>query len=98
MLLRRSVIKEIGLFDERFTVYGYDTDLSYRIRLAGYKNYYFPKTFIINTKLSGASQFNWQFVKNFYGAMIIFAVKYLVKMPAIKLQSAPGLPLVYEIE
>jgi len=35
MLLRRSVLNETGLFDERFAQYGYDTDLSYRIRLAG---------------------------------------------------------------
>ena len=98
MLLRKAAIKEVGLLDESFVTYGYDTDISYRMRLAGYKNYYFPKTFIINTEGSKAPEFNWQFVKNFYGAMIIFAIKYLVKMPAIKLQGTPGLPLVYEIE
>jgi len=98
MLLRRSVIKEIGLFDERFAVFGYDTDLSYRIRLAGYKNYYFPKTFIINTNGGNAPRFNWQYVKYFYGAMIIFAVKYLFKMPEVKLQGIPKMPLVYEVE
>jgi len=98
MLLRRSVIKEIDLFDERFAVFGYDTDLSYRIRLAGYKNYYFPKTFIINTNGGNAPQFNWHFVKDFYGAMIIFAMKYLFKMPEVKLQGIPKMPLVYEIE
>jgi GT2 family glycosyltransferase len=79
-------------------MYGYDIDMSYRIRLTGYKNYYFPKTFIINTNGGIRPQFNWQFVKNFYGAMIIFAVKYLLKMPEIKLQGIPKMPLVYEVE
>jgi len=98
MLLRRSVLNETGVFDENFFMYGHDTDMSYRIRLAGYKNYYFPKTFIINTTGGIAPKFNWQFVKHFYGAMIIFAVKYLFKMPEIKLQGISKMPLVYEIE
>ncbi len=98
MLLRRSVLNEAGVFDENFFMYGYDIDMSYRIRLTGYKNYYFPKTFIINTNGGIRPQFNWQFVKNFYGAMIIFAVKYLLKMPEIKLQGIPKMPLVYEVE
>ena len=98
MLLRRSVLNETGVFDENFFMYGHDTDLSYRIRLAGYKNYYFPKTFIINTTGGITPEFTWQFVKNFYGAMIIFAVKYLFKMPEIKLQGISKMPLVYEIE
>jgi GT2 family glycosyltransferase len=98
MLLRRSVLNETGVFDENFFMYGHDTDLSYRIRLAGYKNYYFPKTFIINTTGGIAPEFTWQFVKHFYGAMIIFAVKYLFKMPEIKLQGISKMPLVYEIE
>jgi len=98
MLLRRSVLGETGLFDEKFFMFGYDTDLSYRIRLAGYKNYYFPKTFIINARAANAPEFNWQFMKNFYGAMIIFAIKYIFRMPEIKLQGVPQLPLVYEVE
>jgi len=98
MFLRRSVLNETGVFDEKFLMYGHDIDMSYRIRLAGYKNYYFPKTFIINTAGGISPEFNWQFVKNFYGAMIIFAVKYLFKMPEIKLQGITKMPLAYEIE
>jgi GT2 family glycosyltransferase len=98
MLLKRFVLNTTGIFDENFFMYGHDIDMSYRIRLAGYKNYYFPKTFIINTNGGIRPQFNWQFIKNFYGAMIIFAVKYLFKMPEIKLQGIPKMPLVYEVE
>ena len=99
MLLRKSAINEVGLFDERFVKHGYDIDLSYRMRLAGYKNYYFPKTYIINFKTQTESKLSWQFIKNFYGAMFIFAGKYLFNMPEIKVV---GIPQVfassYEIE
>jgi len=98
MLLRKSVLNDIGLFDEQFAMYGHDIDLSYRIRLAGFKNYYFPKTYIINFNWANSPKLNWQFIKNFYGAMIIFAVKYLFKMPEIKLEGTGQLPLAYEVE
>lgn len=88
MLLRKSVLNETGLFDERFFMFGHDIDLSYRIRLAGYKNYYFPKTYVINFNLSRIPKFNWDYVKHFYGAMFIFAAKYLFKMPDVKVIEA----------
>ena len=99
MLLRKSVLNEVGLFDERFVKYGYDIDLSYRMRLAGYRNYYFPKTYIINFKIKTEAKFSWQHIKNFYGAMLIFATKYLFRMPEIKVQGMPQLyASSYEIE
>ncbi|MDB5011352.1 MAG: wbbL 1 [Mucilaginibacter sp.] len=99
MLLRKSVLNEVGLFDERFVKYGHDIDLSYRIRLSGFKNYYFPKTYIINFKSQTEAKFSWQHIKNFYGAMLIFAAKYLFKMPEIKVEGIPQLyASTYEIE
>jgi GT2 family glycosyltransferase len=90
MMLRKSVLNETGLFDERFFMFGYDIDLSYRIRLAGFKNYYFPKTYIINLNCLNLPQFTWSYIKNFYGAMFIFAFKYL-RMPEFKLEGMPQL-------
>jgi GT2 family glycosyltransferase len=90
MMLRKSVLNETGLFDERFFMFGYDIDLSYRIRLAGFKNYYFPKTYIINLNCLNLPQFTWSYIKYFYGAMFIFAYKYL-KMPEFKLEGLPQL-------
>jgi GT2 family glycosyltransferase len=91
MLLRRSALNEAGIFDERFFMYGYDVDLSYRLRLAGYKNYYFPKTYIINFQSRLMAKFSWTYIKYFYGALFIFAVKYLIKMPEIKVEGVPQL-------
>ena len=48
MWMRKSVLDEVGYLDEAFFMYGEDIDLSYRIILGGYKNYYFPETKIIH--------------------------------------------------
>jgi GT2 family glycosyltransferase len=99
MMLRRSVLNETGLFDERFEMFGHNIDLSYRIRLAGFKNYYFPKTYIINFESQPLAKFSWDFIKYFYGAMFIFAVKYLFRLPEIKVQGLPQLvPASYEVK
>lgn len=86
MLLRKSVLERTGLLDERFFMYGENIDLSYRIRMAGFKNYYFPKTYIIHFREQSIHQFSWKYIRHFYGAMIIFAGKYLFKMPRLQLK------------
>lgn len=98
MLIRKSVLSDVGLFDGRFVQYGHNIDLSYRMRLAGYKNFYFPKTYIINLKSNNASKFSWQYIKNFYGAMLIFAAKYLFRLPEIKIEGMQMYPAAYEVE
>ncbi len=99
MMLRRSALDEAGLFDERFFMYGADIDLSYRIRLAGFKNYYFPKTYIINFESQLLTKFSWSYIKYFYGAMFAFAVKYLIRMPELKVKGIPQLfPSSYQVK
>lgn len=99
MLLRRSVLERTGLLDERFFMYGENIDLSYRIRMAGFKNYYFPKTYIIHFKEQSIHQFSWKYIKHFYGAMFIFAGKYLFRMPRLQLKGmGPIFQPSYEVE
>jgi GT2 family glycosyltransferase len=99
MLLRRSVLNIVGPLDERLAMFGHDIDLSYRIRLAGYKNYYYPKTYILNFRKQVASKFTWTYVRHFYGAMIIFAAKYMFHMPEIKMPDVPQIfAPKYEVE
>jgi GT2 family glycosyltransferase len=76
MLLRKSVLNQIGLLDESFFMYGEDIDLSYRITQAGYKNYYFPETTIIHYKGESTKKSSVNYVRVFYNAMIIFANKH----------------------
>ncbi len=42
-LYRRSILDEIGLFEEAFFAYGEDVDLGWRANNRGYKNIYNPK-------------------------------------------------------
>jgi GT2 family glycosyltransferase len=76
MMLRRSVLDQTGLLDERFFMYGEDIDLSYRIIQAGYKNYYLPTTTIIHYKGESTKKGSLNYVRAFYNAMIIFARKH----------------------
>ncbi|MCB0514027.1 MAG: glycosyltransferase [Bacteroidetes bacterium] len=82
MLVRKSVFDTIGLLDESYFMYGEDIDLSYRIQQAGYKNYYFAESNIIHFKGESTKKGNLNYIKLFYGAMIIFASKQLNKTQA----------------
>lgn len=76
MMLRKSVLDEVGLLDEDYFMYGEDIDLSYRILKGGYKNYYFPQTRIIHYKGESTKKGSLNYVYIFYNAMQIFARKH----------------------
>lgn len=82
MLIRKSVLDTIGLLDESFFMYGEDIDLSYRIKKAGYDNYYLPETSIIHYKGESTKKSSINYVFVFYRAMIIFAQKHFQKKNA----------------
>ncbi len=76
MFCRKSVIDQVGSFDEEYFMYGEDIDLSYKIRKAGFKNLYFPETTVIHYKGESTKKGSLNYVKMFYQAMIIFAKKH----------------------
>lgn len=76
MLLRKTALDKVGLLDETFFMYGEDIDLSYRIQLGGFKNYYFPETQIIHYKGESTKKSSVNYVFVFYRAMVIFANKH----------------------
>jgi GT2 family glycosyltransferase len=76
MWLRKKTLDEVGLLDESFFMYGEDIDLSYRITLGGYKNYYFPEARIIHYKGESTKKSSINYVFVFYKAMVIFAKKH----------------------
>lgn len=77
MLMRKETLDKVGLLDETFFMYGEDIDLSYRIVLGGYKNFYFPATKIIHYKGESTKKSSVNYVFVFYKAMVIFAKKHL---------------------
>ncbi len=82
MMMRKEALDKVGLLDETFFMYGEDIDLSYRIQLGGYKNYYFPETSIIHYKGESTKKSSVNYVFVFYNAMIIFANKHFSKKNA----------------
>jgi O-antigen biosynthesis protein len=82
MLLRQRALEKSGLLDEVFFMYGEDIDLSYRIKLAGFRNVYFPLTTIIHYKGESTKKGSINYVILFYNAMIIFAQKHFARNTA----------------
>jgi O-antigen biosynthesis protein len=77
MLIKKSVYASLNGFDEDYFMYGEDLDLCYRIKQAGYKNYYYHGTSIIHYKGESTKKSSISYVSNFYGAMQIFVKKNL---------------------
>jgi GT2 family glycosyltransferase len=50
MLMRRTALDEVGLFDESFWMYMEDLDLCYRFREAGWKTWYEPSVSFAHVK------------------------------------------------
>jgi GT2 family glycosyltransferase len=48
MLLRRTVFEQVGLFNEDYFMYAEDLDLNYKVKAAGFTNYYVGETAIIH--------------------------------------------------
>jgi hypothetical protein len=48
LMMRRKTINQIGIFDERFSMFMNDVDLCYRIKEAGWKIYFFPDASVIH--------------------------------------------------
>ena len=76
MWMSKKALDKSGLLDEDFFMYGEDIDLSYRIQLAGFKNYYLSETSIIHYKGESTKKGSLNYVYVFYNAMAIFARKH----------------------
>lgn len=50
LFMRKDAFEKVKGFDERFFLYYEDIDLCYRLKKAGYKNYYYPYTKILHHK------------------------------------------------
>lgn len=76
MMMPKRVLDEIGYLDETYFMYGEDIDLSYRITLGGYKNYYLPAARIIHYKGESTKKGSLNYVRVFYKAMEVFVNRY----------------------
>lgn len=73
-----SMLKEIGIFDQRFFAYYEDVDISFRARLAGWKIFYEPSA-IVYHKVSSTSSKMGDFSR--YHSIKNFLILYTKDMP-----------------
>jgi GT2 family glycosyltransferase len=106
LILRRAVIDQIGLFDEQFFMYSEEVDLCYRLRRAGWKNYFIPD--VAATHIWGGSarlvpratflrlfRSRVQFFRKHYGAANVAAYK-LILLAASAMRVFGG-PLIFAL-
>lgn len=76
MLVRREAIAQVGMLDEAFFMYGEDVDWCYRIKQAGWKIRYEPRTRILHHKGASSRRKPLKIVYEFHRAMILFHNKH----------------------
>jgi GT2 family glycosyltransferase len=79
LMAEKKLLEELGGFDESYFMYGEDIDLSYRVQKAGRQNHYFAGTSIIHFKGESSRKESLGYVKNFYGAMLLFVQRHYGK-------------------
>lgn len=79
MLIRREAIDQVGMLDEEFFMYGEDIDWCYRIKEAGWVNYYYPRTQIVHHKGASSRRKPFKIIYEFHRAMILFHNKHYRK-------------------
>jgi N-acetylglucosaminyl-diphospho-decaprenol L-rhamnosyltransferase len=85
MLLRATVIAEVGLLDEQFFMYGEDLDWCYRIKQYGWKIVYAPHVVVHHYKRAASTRRAMPSIRAFYDAMRIFHRKHYAATTAAPL-------------
>jgi N-acetylglucosaminyl-diphospho-decaprenol L-rhamnosyltransferase len=75
MLVRAETIRQVGLMDEAFFMYGEDLDWCYRFHAAGWKVLYNPEVTVLHVKRA-ASQHSARAKVEFWRAMSLFYQKH----------------------
>ena len=76
MFMRNDALKQAGLLDETFFMYGEDIDLCYRIKHAGWKIVYYGKSSITHLKGASSKKQKNKLIYEFYRAMYIYYKKH----------------------
>ncbi|HMA34692.1 MAG TPA: glycosyltransferase family 2 protein [Chloroflexia bacterium] len=76
MLVRAPALGQVGLFDERFFMYGEDLDLAYRLKARGWQVFYNPAVTVLHIKGASSRKRSTQAIREFYRAMHIFYTKH----------------------
>lgn len=76
LAVRREVLEQVGLLDERFFMYCEDMDLARRARDAGWQVYYFPEAVVTHAIGRSSDQNLWGMIVEFHVSMYRYFDKY----------------------
>jgi N-acetylglucosaminyl-diphospho-decaprenol L-rhamnosyltransferase len=79
MLLRAEVIRQAGILDEAYFMYGEDLDWAFRIKNLGWKIMYYPATTVLHLKGESSKKRSYGALVNFYQAMFVFYRKHYAR-------------------
>ncbi len=79
LMIRRQVVEEIGLLDERFFMYGEELDWCLRTKRAGWSVMYYPEAQIVHYKGESTKYNSRKAALEFYRAMYLFHRKHFAK-------------------
>jgi GT2 family glycosyltransferase len=85
MLVRAAVVREAGLLDETYFMYGEDLDWAYRIKQYGWKIMYVPSATVHHYKRASSTQRPFRSIRAFYDAMRVFHRKHYAATTAAPL-------------
>jgi len=77
LMLRRAVLDEVGVFDERYFMYLEDTDLCYRMHQAGWGVYYVPGAEFVHTIGRSSDQAQVRMIVAHHRSMLVYYRKNL---------------------
>ena len=79
MMVRGSILRQVGILDETFFLYGEDLDWAYRIKQAGWKVLYNGEVEVLHHKGESSRQVQTKARLEFYRAMLIFYRKHYAR-------------------
>lgn len=79
LLLRKSMIDEIGGFDTRFYMYCEDVDLAYRAKQHGWKAVYFPDVTVVHRIGAASDKAPFRMIYHFHRSMLNFYLKHYAR-------------------
>lgn len=86
MMLRREAIRDVGLLDESFFLYGEDLDWAFRIKEKGWKVLYNPGVVILHHKGESSRRNRYRATLEFYRAMLVFYHKHYARQTSLPLR------------
>ncbi len=76
MLVREEVVREVGMLDECFFMYGEDLDWCFRIKSYGWRIVYYPRAIVRHQKRAASTKRAIPSIRAFYDAMRVFHRKH----------------------